>query len=182
MIDFDVWFCGYTPTMSNIRLVNDKRSILDLSAVKDAEGKMVILQPKDAKGSSRECTPDVAHNPHVVSVIEARWAHIEKINLTVPREEAQAPEPTHTEPSLPSPPPAVTLPPALTIEPVAPPQEDAPVDAPEAPHESAPPAAEEAPIVEASPEVLEVSEGLSTNVNNSNDGRGKNKNKGRNDR
>ena len=163
--------------MSNIRLVNDKRSILDLSAVKDAEGKMIILQPKGTKGSSRECHEDVLDHPHVQDVIKARWAHSEKISLVVPVEEA----PPADEP-VPPPAAAIVAPVPSAPEPVTPPIEE-PSSSEEAPvHETAssePSAAE--PVV-ASSETLELGESLATSVVNANDGKGKNKNKGRNDR
>lgn len=163
--------------MSNIRLINDKRSILDLSAVKDAEGKMIILQPKGTKGSSRECHEEVLDHPHVQDVIKARWAHSEKISLTVPADEA---------------------PPA--IEPVLPPSTVDTTATPSAPPLPAPPAeepssSEEAPALETAPsepsatgpvvatsEALEMGESLTTSVVSANDGKNKNKGKGRNDR
>jgi hypothetical protein len=162
--------------MSNIRLINDKRSILDLSAVKDAEGKMIILQPKGTKGSSRECHGDVLDHPHVQNVIKARWAHAEKISLSVPVEEV----PPAVEPV---PPPAEPPVDATSNAPTPPPPAEAPSSAEEAPAletEPAEPSVAE-PVVTSS-ETLELGESLTTSVVNANDGKNKNKGKGRNDR
>lgn len=166
--------------MSNIRLINDKRSILDLSAVKDAEGKMIILQPKGTKGSSRECHEEVLDHPHVQDVIKARWAHSEKISLAVPVEEA----PPAIEPVLPpgAADTAATLSaPSLPAPPAEEPSSSEEAPAPEtAPSEPSEPSATE-PVVAAS-ETLELGESLATSVINANDGKNKSKSKGRNDR
>lgn len=176
--------------MSNIRLINDKRSILDLSAVKDAEGKMIILQPKGTKGSSRECHEEVLDHPHVQDVIKARWAHSEKISLVVPVEEA----PPAIEPVLP-PAAAIVASAPRAPEPMTPPAEEPSAPEPMTPPAEEPSSSEEAPAHEtassepspaepvvASSETLELGESLATSVVSANDGKGKNKNKNRNDR
>lgn len=68
--------------MTNIHLINEKNSKLDLSSVKDANGEMVILQPKGAKGSRRECHKSVLEHPHVVSFIQVQWLSYESVSLT----------------------------------------------------------------------------------------------------
>lgn len=166
--------------MSNIRLINDKRSILDLSAVKDAEGKMIILQPKGTKGSSRECHEEVLDHPHVQDVIKARWAHSEKISLTVPADEA----PPAIEPVLP--PSTVDTTAASSAPPMPAPPAEEPSGSEEAPapettpSEPSEPSATE-PVV-ATSEALEMVESLATSVVSANDGKNKNKAKSRNDR
>ena len=163
--------------MSNIRLINDKRSILDLSAVKDAEGKMIILQPKGTKGSSRECHEEVLDHPHVQDVIKARWAHSEKISLAVTADKT----PPAIEPVLP---PSTV---GATATSSAPPLPAPPVEEPSSSEEA--PAPETAPSepsatepVVATSETLEMGENLTTSVVSANDGKNKNKGKGRNDR
>lgn len=91
--------------MSNILLINEKRSRLDLSSVNDAEGRMIILQPKGAPGSSRECEASVLEHPHVQSVIQAKWARYEAIGVLAqnkPTAESAPPVET-TEPPAPAP-------------------------------------------------------------------------------
>jgi type IV secretory pathway VirB10-like protein len=152
--------------MSNINLINEKNSKLDLSAVKDANGEMVILQPKGAKGSQRECHEDVLEHPHVVSFLNAKWLRYEEVSLKpIEAKHAPAPAPAPVpvvEPAAPVPPPsneqAPKAPAEETTQPIV---EDAP--APEAQ------VAEEAPSSDAAPaatssEVVDVGEALSTSV------------------
>lgn len=151
--------------MANINLINEKNSKLDLSSVKDAKGEMVILQPKGAKGSQRECHEDVLEHPHVVSFLNAKWLRYEDVSLT--------PIETKTH----NPPPAT--PPAPAAPPVLPPADDIDVRPASEPSVEETPAAEEGltqedapaselPPVVTSSEAVDVGESLNTTVTSSN--------------
>jgi hypothetical protein len=148
--------------MSNINLINEKNSKLDLSSVKDAKGAMVILQPKGMKGSQRECHEDVLAHPHVVSFLQAKWLRYEEVSLK-PIEAKPAPAPAPVvEPAAPVPPPSNEQTPEApaeeTTQPVA---EDVP--ATEAPVAEEAPSSEATPVVTSS-EAVDVGEALSTSV------------------
>jgi len=121
--------------MSNILLTNEKRSKMDLSAVKDAEGKMVILQPKGAAGSTRECLAEVLEHPHVVSMINAKWLSHKPVSLAPADQATSVP----------------VQPPTLAAQP--------PVAPPEAPSDEAPPVLEE---VIATSETTETTDPMTT--------------------
>jgi len=134
--------------MSNILLTNEKRSKMDLSAVKDAEGKMVILQPKGAAGSTRECLAEVLEHPHVVSMINAKWLSHKPVSLA-PADQAT---------SVPVQPPTLAAQPPVA-PPEAPSDEAPPVAPPEAPSDEAPPVLEE---VIATSETTETTDPMTT--------------------
>ncbi len=81
-------------------LVNQRASILDLSAVTDVSGRSVVLQPKGSPGARRECFADAADHPHVQTMLDVRWVRVER---------RQAQEPAAIAPATAAPPPAEPL-------------------------------------------------------------------------
>lgn len=69
-----------------VMLVNEKASILDLSALADVHGKKVVLQPKGRPGSSRECHVDVLENDYVKRFMAQRppWLSTAQPGAAVP--------------------------------------------------------------------------------------------------
>jgi hypothetical protein len=125
--------------MSNILLINEKHGKMDLSTVKDAAGKMVILQPKGTNGSTRECLEEVLEHPHVEAMIKVKWLRYEPISLTpeesVPAPPVVPPVETSTVPPVVPPVETSTAPPVVPPTlPVAP-EETPPVETSTAPRE-----------------------------------------------
>lgn len=155
--------------MTNIHLINEKNSKLDLSSVKDAKGEMVILQPKGAKGSQRECREEVLEHPHVMSFIQAKWLRYEDVSL-------KPIETKHVPPG--APPPASKTASENTSDDTTPPvegdvlvEEGAPVaDVPvtEETLAAETPVVEDVPPVVTSSESMDTGETLSANVTSGN--------------
>lgn len=144
--------------MANIKLINEKNSKLDLSSVKDANGEMLILQPKGTKDSQRECHEEVLEHPHVVSFIQAKWLRYEEVSLK--------PIETKTPAVTPAVPPAPVEPPAPPVVDPAPAPADAATTEPlvdDAPAAEETPA-NDLPSVVTSSEAMDIGESLSTSV------------------
>jgi hypothetical protein len=62
-------------------LVNQRASILDLSAVTDVTGRRVVLQPAGSAGARRECFADAEGHPHVQTMLGARWLRLERYQV-----------------------------------------------------------------------------------------------------
>jgi hypothetical protein len=54
-------------------LVNNRASIIDLSPLTDVEGKRLVFQPQQTKGSTREVFREVVEHPHVRRFLDAGW-------------------------------------------------------------------------------------------------------------
>jgi hypothetical protein len=59
-------------------LVNERPSILDLSAVTDVNGRRVVLEPRGSARARRECFADAVRHPHVQTMLDARWVRVER--------------------------------------------------------------------------------------------------------
>jgi hypothetical protein len=59
-------------------LVNERPSILDLSAVTDVNGRRVVLEPRGSARARRECFADAMRHPHVQTMLDARWVSVER--------------------------------------------------------------------------------------------------------
>jgi len=59
-------------------LVNERPSILDLSAVTDVNGRRVVLEPRGSARARRECFADAVRHPHVQTLLDARWVRLER--------------------------------------------------------------------------------------------------------
>jgi len=71
-------------------LVNERPSILDLSAVTDVNGRRVVLEPRGSARARRECFADAVRHPHVQTLLDARWVRIERRQAQEPAAIARA--------------------------------------------------------------------------------------------
>lgn len=102
--------------MTNINLINLRHSKVDLSSVYDADGKMIILQPKGNVGDRRECRDDILDHPHIQTALQAKWVRYESVSL-VPVDTALAAPPAEPVAEPVAPPPALEEPPTPAPEP-----------------------------------------------------------------
>ena len=71
-------------------LVNERPSILDLSAVMDVNGRRVVLEPRGTARARRECFADAVRHPHVKTMLDARWVRVERRQAEEPAAVAPA--------------------------------------------------------------------------------------------
>lgn len=98
----------------HIKLTNERLSIVDLSPLLDAAGQRLVLQPKGAPKSTKECDAGVLQHPHVIGYLNATPPWLSWSPVTV--EEAAPPAAPPEPPKEPEAPPA-----DLPKEPEAPP-------------------------------------------------------------
>ena len=113
-------------------LVNQRASILDLSAVTDVTGRRVVLEPAGSLGARRECFAATEGHPHVQTMLGARWLRVERHARAAPT--AIAPT---TEGTLPAELPAHPGESGSTTTAAAPPEEAMDPAAAEPTHDSA---------------------------------------------
>ena len=68
--------------MLKVRIHNERRGQLDLSAILDIHGLPVTLQPKGHVKDHRDCFDDVLDHPHIKTFLEAKggpWIRVEKL-------------------------------------------------------------------------------------------------------